>query len=1337
MVWLKKHLLTKLKSLVYICFKFSLGLVWIKWRLYFFFRRLSYSFRFWLIELRILYILRVVILLVLLYLPPMDEIDVVWWLFNNFVDVLGLVEAILDFIWFCLMGLCVFFVGFTDLPFLFYPWVVYLWHLFSGAFSWSFMEKRWAFSRILEKGRSLKRKYRRLSYWKKESARKLMAEYRTVYNKYKWRRERLYFFRKWRDLVLGYRPDWYDVVLRWLQNCYNLHFIFFVFSIWFSLFVGYLYVVLILMGKLIVIYVYPFISDLFSYIFFTLICIDLFSIYKVFIFKGYYLLSIIVSVLSVGFVDLYRCGFTIVLNEIYSVFFVLYSLFSFDILIEDFREFLGIFLFSSNYFIFFFQGLSLFLRDILWVIGCLLSWCLWILGYIDKFLLNFYLYRMFQSGLLYLLYLMLGILIVICEEFIYIGLVFYHVVSMSLFHCLDYIIIGSHDTALTVCADFYVVVLLCWILDFEYRWFGRAIVKPTPRVYEDLLKRSIFYPKMIQIGPWKTRMLVNYYVAELAKKGVGDIRIKQSKIFRHVVDDRGELLRWAWRESKHGIFEFLTYVYTQRGLLKVLREDLKEFERIQDFDKFMREFKRVHTFYGYAYLENEELDFNADVEDLMDWYVEWYAYERGTYTDDECLRYLENYNPVIPPLELLAVTFNSSVMDWVGDEEFEFYYGSHYYPSLNHIVSEDRYGLLRLYSVEHDNSLNVPFYHNETIFFLWGIPLLLVLLFFFGWDGVIFKRHSWQERFSWTSRLIKFVHFLFASFWFDWFFFSYFWDLFPLIKRILGGVRVLGYASSWLVWGLREIYSMRYARASQMMQLITLRHEYPWLNRFGWYNSAFRWEHLQGIQTTSGYVHRKVFYSRADWYAPMMKPRRLFLARRKFRRPWLSRYEWAEVADIDAFVHFHSIYKLKYNFRRYRFYYRLWRDKVFPYQFLRNSFKKMCRYRAEDYKWLNAWKRFVKAIGVKREELNFPYEFVRVGRNKVLGRQLSKFKRLRELSGSLEYNQVGLVKHMIFTDYCHDLEWYSDWRWYFYLFDSKLFYADYPIPSLRDIRFYSGAHYSMYNSWRFLYSYVDFPRNVYNYMRLKRKYFISFFSNWWLIWTDGTFIDELYDDYYLNNSLYNLWWTFYYRPGQLYGEKGKGKVQWLADVTLGHLSAFMYDQRGTSIGKWRKAKYSHYIPGFFLRSGHYLFVKHYTRELLIKYCMDIFLRRARYRRLTTQSLAFLFPKFKELDWEEWFYETIVNKYGYKDDRTVMRYGLATRKIVRCRPLWSLRPWEEVYIAHVKPWSGVKSKMSFYSIVSRFPINRYKKLDYGYYHRIGLMDSRNRWARRFLVPYFLD
>jgi hypothetical protein len=51
----------------------------------------------------------------------MEEIDVIWWLFNNFVDVLGLIESILDVIWFCLMGLCVFFVGFTDLPFLFYP----------------------------------------------------------------------------------------------------------------------------------------------------------------------------------------------------------------------------------------------------------------------------------------------------------------------------------------------------------------------------------------------------------------------------------------------------------------------------------------------------------------------------------------------------------------------------------------------------------------------------------------------------------------------------------------------------------------------------------------------------------------------------------------------------------------------------------------------------------------------------------------------------------------------------------------------------------------------------------------------------------------------------------------------------------------------------------------------------------------------------------------------------------------------------------------------------------------------------------------------------------------
>jgi hypothetical protein len=56
---------------------------------------------------------------------------------------------------------------------------------------------------------------------------------------------------------------------------------------------------------------------------------------------------------------------------------------------------------------------------------------------------------------------MLGVLIAICEESMYIGLVFYHVVSMSLFHCLDYMAIGSHETALTVCADFYVIVILC------------------------------------------------------------------------------------------------------------------------------------------------------------------------------------------------------------------------------------------------------------------------------------------------------------------------------------------------------------------------------------------------------------------------------------------------------------------------------------------------------------------------------------------------------------------------------------------------------------------------------------------------------------------------------------------------------------------------------------------------------------------------------------------------------------------------------------------------------------------------------------------------------------
>jgi hypothetical protein len=57
-------------------------------------------------------------------------------------------------------------------------------------------------------------------------------------------------------------------------------------------------------------------------------------------------------------------------------------------------------------------------------------------------------------------------------------------------------------------------------------------------------------------------------------------------------------------------------------------------------------------------------------------------------------------------------------MQLEGSEELEFYYGSYFYPSMKHIVSEDRYGLLRIYSVEHENSFDIPLYHNEVSFFL-------------------------------------------------------------------------------------------------------------------------------------------------------------------------------------------------------------------------------------------------------------------------------------------------------------------------------------------------------------------------------------------------------------------------------------------------------------------------------------------------------------------------------------------------------------------------------------------------------------------------------------------
>jgi hypothetical protein len=84
--------------------------------------------------------------------------------------------------------------------------------------------------------------------------------------------------------------------------------------------------------------------------------------------------------------------------------------------------------------------------------------------------------------------------------------------------CLDYVDFNALSVGVGVWVDFYVIVLVCWILDFDFRWYLRAVAKPSANAYRDIMEKSVFLPTVMRYGPSKTRVYIDRYLSYVKER---------------------------------------------------------------------------------------------------------------------------------------------------------------------------------------------------------------------------------------------------------------------------------------------------------------------------------------------------------------------------------------------------------------------------------------------------------------------------------------------------------------------------------------------------------------------------------------------------------------------------------------------------------------------------------------------------------------------------------------------------------------------------------------------------------------------------------------------------
>jgi hypothetical protein len=1018
--------------------------------------------------------------------------------------------------------------------------------------------------------------------------------------------------------------------------------------------------------------------------------------------------SLFVSIFSDCFIDVY--------NNLLGLFFLLVEWFKFfNISLEEYIDILFTFCFSSNYFTFFWQGFVYFLEYLFEKFWFLLKFLGWLFKLLDSLLLNISIYVSLQVFLLKCYVYVVDIIVVIGTEMVYVGLVIYHVIMFTVIHCLDYVDFSASHVGVGIWWDLYFLIVASWILDFEYRWYSRAIVKPTPLVYEDIVKKSVFLPKLLQHGPIKTQYYIQQYLKNAYENPEKYMYYKPSKYFRWYFDDSETLLDIGWIYAQGQLYSLMVDSRDLNSMRFVDWYDFGRLERVQDFEYFYEPFKRATAWYSYGFKEFEDIDLNYDIEDLMDWYIEWHAYELGVYSDAEMFKYVENYSPVVPTVEILAVGFQAPSMLKGEFEDLDYYYDAYFYPHYPMTVFMDDEDVNYICTNEHGDNIDCAITYRNVVSYVWMVPFIWCIMFWLGWGSSTYWIDALFEEGVIEFQLTNIITFALSTAWFDWILNWHFLDFFPFFKVLLDDVRVYGRNLRMRVWGIRKIWGRRYNRANQARQLFALRLEHPWLARFKPKNPSYRWmkywilPHNTGVMSI---LHKKHYRRK----------------RRKMRRF----YNWSELAELDFFLHFFSVpherstvYKIEHNLER---------CVSFTFQFVRNSYKKLCRYRSEDFRWLSAWKRFYKATGLSREDLYFPYEFFKYEgvQNRVFRKKVRKLRNVRDVFSYAVYNQIGTIGHsFILDDKLYN--WWCNFYFFLGLFDKTTDEGSF-LPRINDSRFYSFGYNSLFNSWRYLYS-VTFRNNLgwLNYPEMWR-----FYGDMYRTWRSVFEYDMgewarypvyfWYTDSWLNSRTTHYSGIF----SNVRSNPWEAVDYWkeYGDSSFSFISAFNFEQIPFA------RLYPLYLPRFFLRTGNYLFYKYYRKELSYKYGYEVYVRRgvAHYRKLDPYGLSF----FRNLEFRliDTLYRTVLNKYNfmeYKYLKSKRKYRGLQWYVIG----WPIQSYDEINLRHIKHWSGLPYKQAYWGFIGRFPFYRYERLGYRHYNFIGLSGQRRRWMTRYVVPYFLD
>lgn len=1294
-----------------------------------FYRRIRYSLDLWIFEMRLWYIGRIIFILILFYLPPMEEVDIVWWLFREFFDIFVGIYCLGFFLYY------IFFSIFYWVSLACYNWIiVYPWLIEF----WSFFTTFWFVKVIILSAfynELWVARWKIIFYqWWKDFWKWLELKYflqigwyftkRVRYVSFKLRLDLMKDFiaagtgRRLRDRLRGMylygQSKWseslYKLVL-WLKN-YESGYLALVVSLWVGFFVIYLGVIFTIIFTL----VYKFFVVYVVY-YLYLLFVEVLSSCSVILFFFCIFFSKVWNIFMVTFVMLVvfwgslcvNCGFWVFI-KISGVFFLIEYWWTDYISIGMFKEAFIDFGLSSNFFSFFYQGfIYLFQNFVSFIIG-IFGYFWFFIRWVDSVFLQFSIYVSIQVFCLTILIFLLDILIGIFEGIVYVGLLAYHVIVLSMMQCLDSIDFNALSVGVGIWVDVYVIILVCWILDYDFRWYIRAVAKPTPFIYRDAFEKSLFLPSVIKYGPARTQVYIGRYLNYMKNRPSESekyLYYRKSRYFVLSSGDYVELLNWTWTHSWWYLYDFWTGMCNSDSIRRLSFGSFLDLLRWRDFDGYWRVLRHACLPNNYAHIEFEDEDVSQDIELLMNWFIEWYAYEVGTYTEAELYRFVDNHRPLAPLIEFYAYDYEPHGIVFAAFEELDYYYDSMYYPHYPYIYHFDRHSIARYYNCEHvtNYTSHLVFNSVSTLFIM--VPLIWVIMFFFGWGTTMYNIDWVYEEFVMKMQYVHLQTYALSSSWFDFLFNWPFLEFFPGLRNLIDATRRWGRTWNWVIWGNRRFMVRRYGRMSTAREFVSFKYEYPWLVRFRLRNRSHMWRYWVGRLHNIGY-RLKSDITRRD-------PKRF--------KPL---YEWNDLSELDALVHFVSLRKGRYEIDEDPIdLYSRWH---FSYQFLRNAYKKICRYRNEDFKWLSAWKRFYKALGMEKEDFHFAYEFLKFRGRRTwrLRKRIRKIRNFMDSKASIDYSQLGLIKHYLISDYSLNMNVRSWWRWVFYNMLTRfsgVAQRDYPVPSMNDMRFYASAHYSLYNSWRYLFGYsgrfaywYDSARSLdgVRYRDVWRRLYNKVWYNDW---------DSLYDDFIVNDKKYKKVLTYILR------ERGSKWWRYYRSSSFSFLSGFMFEP---FLDPYHSP---FYIPRFQLRGGYFLFFKYFRRELLYKYGFEVAVRRTYWEPVRIDAFNLWFYRDFEIRGFDGLYKTIINIYAFMDYEDQKKERDPTAKWYAVD--WPIPATEEIYFRRLKSWSGIKNKPVFWSFIGRFPFYRYEHKDYKYYNFIGYSGQRKRWMKRHLVPYFLD